>query len=109
MFKKVTRKKICKPTKKKAKGGGLVQAFSAAKPKRADAPIPLPKWMQDDEIPMEFFRNGKPRTKSQCTCKRAPNKYCWVHKTWAARPDITPITTEAPDLWADYYDNLGAQ
>lgn len=100
-MKKVFRPKIKKKPKKKLKGGGLAQAFSAAKPKQVDAPIPLPKWMQGDEIPMEFFRNGRPRPRAtQCTCKRAPNKYCWVHKKWAARPDIAPSEDVVVDLWA---------
>lgn len=98
MFKKVPRKKICKPAKKKAKGGGLAQAFASAKKVKTYPPEDFGYDFDADPIPMEHFRNGKPRP-IQCTCKRAPNKYCWVHKKWAARPDITPDQNPENDLW----------
>lgn len=101
MFKKVPRKKIAKKQKASPKGGGLAQAFAATKKVKASPPEDFGYDFDADPIPMEHFRNGKPRPRaSQCTCKRAPNKYCWVHKKWAARPDIAPSEDVIVDLWA---------
>lgn len=106
-------KKRPKPVKIKISKTNLANAFAATK-KAWVAPERTEQWLKDDFIPMRHFRNGRPRPLgSQCTCKVAPNKYCWVHKTWAARPDIAPLNGEheevnreqedgPPDLWADF-------
>ncbi len=99
MFKKVARPKIAK--KKRKKGHALAQAFAAAiKRKRyIESTSPQP-WANDDFIPMEHFRNGRPRPlASQCTCKRAPTKYCWVHKGYA-QPQRDELDQRPIDLWA---------
>lgn len=94
-----------KQKKEKKKGRELAQAFAAI-PKRRPEPEGMPKWMMDDEIPMRHMPSGRPLG-SRCTCKVAPNKYCWKCKTWAAREDITPdqdMEPEEADLWADVID-----
>lgn len=79
-FKKRLRPKICKVAKKK---GHAMHQVWAASPKKTSCPPLMPKWMKEDDIPMEHFSgSGRPKH-TQCTCKTAPTKYCWVHKGYA--------------------------